>query len=183
LTIDGQSTPDTQTRGLAVEELGTLFDRQYRRLYALARRLCHDGDEAQDLVQETFLRAARKLETVPRDTAHAEAWLVRVLVNLSRDRTRRQSVRRRHAAELIPGREAEASESEDAAVARVTVHAGLSRLTTRQRAVVVLHELEGLPTARIAELLGIHRVTVRWHLSAARRQLAKWLGAATEGTT
>ena len=67
------------------ERLEALFDAHHERLYRLARRLSQDPDEARDLVQEAFLRAARRPSSVPRDTIGAESWLVRVLVNLCRD--------------------------------------------------------------------------------------------------
>ena len=53
--------------------------------------------------------------------------------------------------------------------------ARLTRLSPRRRAVVVLHELEGRPSREVARLLGIAEVTVRWHLLAARRELARVL--------
>lgn len=177
LTID--DTTPRRARGIGAEELGALFDRHHRRLHGLACRLCRNGDEAYDLVQDAFVRAARNLDRVPCDEDHAEKWLVRVLVNLCRDRGRRQEVRRRFADEVAaPETTADAG---DAVIARTTVRSALAELPARQRAVVVLHELEGMPTPRIGELLGIHRVTVRWHLAAARRRLASLLGAEDEG--
>ena len=157
------------------ELLGRLFDAHQARLYRLARRLSGDTEEARDLVQEAFLRAARKPGSIPGRDSEAEAWLVTVLVNLSRDRQRRLSVRRRHPVEEpAGGRETENPES--AAVARTTVQSALARLGARRRAVVVLRDLEELPVRRVAELLGLSPVTVRWHHSAARRQLAGILG-------
>jgi RNA polymerase sigma factor (sigma-70 family) len=76
--------------------LGALFDNHYDRLYRLARRLTPSDDDALDLVQETFLKAARGAG-VPDDAANAEAWLVRVLVNTRRDEWRKAANRRRHA--------------------------------------------------------------------------------------
>ncbi|HEY3567231.1 MAG TPA: RNA polymerase sigma factor, partial [Thermoanaerobaculia bacterium] len=75
------------------ERLAGLFDTHHQRLFRLALRLSADREEARDLVQEAFLRAARKPGTVP-DGAE-EAWLVRTLVNLCRDRYRRLGVRAR----------------------------------------------------------------------------------------
>jgi RNA polymerase sigma-70 factor (ECF subfamily) len=49
----------------------------------------------------------------------------------------------------------------------------LRTLSPRRRAVLVLHELEGLGIADIAKMLGISAVTVRWHLSVGRRELAR----------
>jgi len=57
-------------------------------------------------------------------------------------------------------------------VARAAIRAALVRLPARRRAAVVLHELEGLPVKEVARVLGIARVTVRWHLMAAHKDLA-----------
>jgi len=67
------------------ERLGELFDAHHQRLYRLARRISRDPEEARDLVQETFLRAARHERPLARGTLDEEAWLVRTLVNLCRD--------------------------------------------------------------------------------------------------
>ena len=154
-------------------ELGPLFDRCHRRLYALARRMTHDPEDARDLVQEAFLRAARRIDALPRVAAEAEAWLVRVLVNLCKDRQRRLTVRKRHAGEVARP-QATTTDAEAPCVARATVRAALATLPPRRRACLVLHELEQLSVREVAELLGLKPVTVRWHLSAARRQLARW---------
>jgi len=169
---------DGETAGETAEEfLARLFDAHQGRLYRLARRLSGEAEEARDLVQEAFLRAARKPRAVPREDGAAEAWLVKVLVHLARDRFRRLEVRRLHQQRLpdflTPSREA--PDPEQAAVARATVAAALAELPPRRRATVVLAELEGLSTREIARLLGITQVTVRWHLAAGRKELARRL--------
>ncbi|HEV8583038.1 MAG TPA: RNA polymerase sigma factor [Thermoanaerobaculia bacterium] len=159
------------------ERLARLFDAHHDRLFRLARRLSADREEARDLVQETFLRAARRPSSVPDGEQSGEAWLVRVLVNLCRDRHRRTGVRTRVHDSLR--RQQGSTHPEDAAVARATVQAALARLSPRRRAAIVLHEIEGLPAREVARLLGIAEVTVRWHLLAARRELASVLLART----
>jgi RNA polymerase sigma factor (sigma-70 family) len=62
-------------------------------------------------------------------------------------------------------------------MARAMVQHALDRLAPRRRAILVLYELEGVPVQRIASLLGIAAVTVRWHLSMGRREMARILGA------
>lgn len=153
------------------ERLADLFDAYHPRLFRLGRRLAGSSEEARDLVQETFLRAAGRPGSIPRNPPGDEAWLVRVLVNLVRDRRRRAQVRDRGRAVLLRERSGQASH-EEAALAKRTVQKALARLPARRRAVVVLHELEGEPPARVAALLGISRVTVRWHLAVARKELA-----------
>jgi len=162
-------------------DLADQFVAHGRRLLRLAMRLT-DGDraDAEDLVQETFLRAARRLRPLPVEPSAAEAWLVRVLVNLTRDRFRRLRVRRA-ASPPDAASVAGAGDPESRALARHEVRRALARLPARRRAVVVLHELEELDSATIARLLGIARVTVRWHLAAGRAQLARELGVEIGG--
>jgi RNA polymerase sigma-70 factor (ECF subfamily) len=94
------ATADPPTADAAAR-LGALFDQHHQRLYRLARRLSRSAEDARDLVQETFLRAARHVAKVPSGPGHEEAWLVRVLINVARDRWRQAAVRQRSAPDLI----------------------------------------------------------------------------------
>ena len=163
------------------DRLGDLFDAHHRRLYRLARRLAGNAEEAHDLVQESFLRAARHVSRLPASSQGAEAWLVRTLINLCRDRYRRNEVRQRAAdGGMIEAQQTE--EPEDRLIARATVRDALTTLDPRRRAVVVLHELEDRPMRDVAKLLGISPVTARWHLAKARRQLTSLLSMPDEET-
>ena len=155
----------------AADRLGALFDAHHQRLYRLARRMSRSADEARDLVQDTFLRAARAPGSVPCGASAEEAWLVRVLVNLCRDRWRQTANRERLDRATAPTR-IESTDPEAALVARSVVWRALATLHPRRRAVLVMHELEGSPVEVIARTLGVTSVTVRWHLSKGRRQLA-----------
>src|SRR6185295_13862196 len=79
--------------------LGALFDAHHQRVLTMARRLTRSADDARDVVQETFLRAARSPHSIPYGSSNEEAWLVRVLINICRDRWRHAAVRTRAAAE------------------------------------------------------------------------------------
>lgn len=160
----------------ATARLATLFDLHHQRLYRLARRLSGCGEEARDLVQETFLRAARSPESIPDAIPNQEAWLVRVLVNISRDRWRRIAVHRHGVLTGRVGRGAAPADPEPALMARSMVQQALAQLPPRRRAILVLYELEGAAIPRIAALLGVSAVTVRWHLSVGRREMARALG-------
>jgi RNA polymerase sigma factor (sigma-70 family) len=154
------------------DRLSALFDAHHDRLYRLARRLAPSADDALDLVQETFLKTARSSTEVPLGLSNEEAWLVRVLINVCRDQQRKVSRRKRHENEMSRSVTVE-YDHEAALIARASVWRALDTLTTRRRAVVVMHELEGLGVPAIASLLGISAVTVRWHLSRGRRDLAR----------
>ena len=156
------------------DRLSGLFDAHHERLYRLARRLTMNADDALDLVQETFLKAARSQAAIPLGATREEAWLVRVLVNTRRDQWRKAAVRQRYDREMT-GPVNVSADQEAVLVARATVWRALDTLTPRRRAVVVMHELEGLTISAIASLLHISAITVRWHLSVGRRALARVL--------
>lgn len=163
------------------ERLERLFDAHHQRLYRLARRLCGDAEAARDMVQETFLRAARSWRSIPEGDQREEAWLVRVLVNHGRDRHRRRLVRDRAVTVAAPSPAAPLS-AERQVVARDRVGKALAALSPRRRAVVILHYMEERSTVEIARLLGVSPVTVRYHLHVGRKRLAELL-LDTQGET
>jgi len=156
------------------DQLEALFDTHYERLYRLARRLVPGMEDALDLVQETFLRAARSLNSIPMENlTEEESWLVRVLINLCRDQWRKERVRVLHARKQASGEMRISPDPESALIASATVWRALDRLNPRRRAIVVMHELDAISVPAIADVLGISAITVRWHLSAGRRELAR----------
>jgi len=178
VAITSEATPATDEA-----RLGALFEAHHVRLYRLARRLVGTPDEARDLVQDAFLRAVRAPASVPAGTTAEEAWLVRVLVNLCRDRWRRAATRKRfEVASHAESRGLGSPDLEAVFVAQTTIWRALQALTPRRRAVLVLHELEGASVADVSQLLGVSAVTVRWHLSRGRRELARVVRE-TEGVT
>lgn len=164
--------PQEQDPGLRV---AALFDAHHQRLFRLARRMARSGEDARDAVQEAFLRAARSPASIPCGNSNEEAWLVRVLINICKDRWRHRAVRTRAAAEghvAAP----HAVNPEPGMMARAMVAQALEGLPPRRRAILVMYELEGATIPSIARLLGVTPVTVRWHLSVGRREMAKILG-------
>lgn len=158
------------------ERILRLFTLHQRRLYLLARRLSPNADDALDMVQETFLRAARTYASLPGNPTAEEGWLVRVLVNLYRDRWRQAADRRRLDVYVEHNSQQTRRDAESPLIAQALVWGAMQTLAPRRRAVVVLREIEGASVAEIAHLLGISGVTVRWHLSRARRELRRALG-------
>lgn len=153
--------------------LAELFDRHHQRLYRLARRLTGTREEAQDLVQETYLRVARSPSAVPAGPRSEEAWLVRVLVNVCRDQWRRKASRRR-LDERYRGAAGHVAiaDPENVLIAQTTVWRALQQLAPRRRTALILYELDGVGIPEIARLLGVSAITVRWHLSRGRKELA-----------
>ena len=113
--------------------------------------------------------------SVPVGAPNEEAWLVRVLINICRDRWRRLAVQRNTAASGELDGPYLPADPEPALIARSLVQQALGRLVPRRRAILVMYELEGISIPTIAALLGVAAVTVRWHLSIGRRQMAHTL--------
>jgi RNA polymerase sigma factor (sigma-70 family) len=151
------------------------------RLLRLARLLLRDPEEARDIVQDVFGKAAVALRgaTAPRDW---RPWLTQVLVNACRSRARRGWWRRFRrdatpldAEPLVDG----AAPPDTAAVAsqvRDRVRAAFGELPWRQRQVVVLRHLEGWSTAEVAAGLRISEGAVKTHLFRGLRALREVLG-------
>lgn len=176
VTMTGEATAvfgaDATPGVLPADRLAALFDAHHERLYRLARRLSRSADEGRDLMQDTFVRAARHVASVPEGAVGEEAWLVRVMINIARDRWRRTAARARHGAASSGLHPLPAADPESALIARAVVWEALAALPPRRRAVIVMYELEGATIPAIAETLGVTQVTVRWHLSRGRREMA-----------
>src|SRR4029079_14583130 len=104
-------------------------------------RLTRSADDARDVVQETFLRTAKSPQSIPVGASNEEAWLVRVLINICRDRWRHAAVRTRAAVEghLMPGASAH---PESALVARRMVWQALAALPPRRRGILRLSQAD-----------------------------------------
>jgi RNA polymerase sigma-70 factor (ECF subfamily) len=162
-----RTVPSLETR------VGSLYDAHHENLYRLARRLCRNADDARELLQETFLRAARAHRSIPTGTEGERAWLVRVLLNAKRDEWRKTARRRQLDPTPLPERQTGSVDAEAPLIARRLVWEALDQISPRRRAILVLYELEGATAAAIAQLLGLRVVTVRWHLMKGRQELAK----------
>jgi DNA-directed RNA polymerase specialized sigma24 family protein len=91
-----------------------------------------------------------------------------VAMGIRRDQWRKKSVREYHDKAVRP---VSTSDPEAAFIAKNMVWQALNILSPRRRAIVVMYELEGLAIPAIAALPGITTITVRWHLSVAKRDL------------
>lgn len=138
-------------------------------LHGLARRLGPSAEDAEDLVQETLLRAWRSARRF-RGDADPRTWLYRILLNLARDRWRRDArrMRRPDVARPSPADPADRGTQREAVSRVMEVVRGLP---ARQRECLLLRVRAGLPHRDIAELLGIRPGVVKLHLVHARRTL------------
>lgn len=146
-----------------------------RRARVIARRLMQDPDDADDLVQDAFLRALQKIDNVDPERPFGP-WFFRVLVNAGNDAHRRRAVRRTEPEQPdVPSSASSPLHDTERAEIRDRFAAALAELPPRQRAIVWSFEVDGLSTDEIAAELGVAQVTVRWHLHHGRRALRRAL--------
>lgn len=180
-SIDDQSLIVACRAGQA-EAYGELVRRHQDRLYPTALRLTGSAEDAQDLLQETFLRAYQKLNRFQGDSSFY-TWVYRIAVNLalSGRRRRRPTSRWNGAPEGSPGelaadpRDCDPAAPLERAERERLVQDALNSLAVDHRAVVVLKEFDGLRYEEIGDLLGIPVGTVRSRLHRARCELREKL--------
>jgi RNA polymerase sigma-70 factor, ECF subfamily len=169
--------------------------RRYQKcVHSLIYRIVANEDDAADLLQETFVRAYRALNSFRQDASFV-TWLYRIASNLSIDLIRSRKTRGSLSLdfEIAEGREPAADEScspEDVLVRGEVsdhVHRAVMGLPDRYRIVIVMRHLQGLRINEIAEALQIPVGTVKTHLYRARELLRQRLGPVLEmeanGTT
>jgi RNA polymerase sigma-70 factor (ECF subfamily) len=158
-------------RGSA-EAFAELVRRHERRAYTVARAISATHEDAEDAVQEGFLHAYQALDRFRPDQPFA-AWLGRIVANAALDIARRRKVRHTEALtehHAHPFRDPAADDE-----LRRRLVSALDTLTPPQRAVVVLHDVEGFSHAEIGGLLDMPEGTARAHLHHARVALRKTL--------
>jgi RNA polymerase sigma-70 factor, ECF subfamily len=150
------------------------FEAQHARLYGTLCLVTADPREAEDVMQEAFLRLWERWDRV---RAHPDpaGYLYRTAFNLHRSQLRRavRAARRRFADQEPPDQLARVDD-------RQTLLAGLRRLPRRQRTAVVLLDLMGMTSEEASRLLGVRPVTARVLASQARGRLREAEGDTDE---
>jgi RNA polymerase sigma-70 factor (ECF subfamily) len=153
------------------------------RLYRFALRLTHDVHAAEELTQETLLRAWSRRRQL-RDPTAARVWLFRIAANLWRDQRRRARLPVARAEPLredcpSPIRPPEQGVADQEELRRAL--AALDDLPDRQREVLYLNACEGLSLREVAEALGISPDAAKASLSLARKKLRETLAEPNPG--
>ena len=176
---DERATPT----GLGAQSFDALVRQSTPALYRLALSLVRETQAAEDLVQDTFLRAFERRRQF-RDESAPTTWLRRILMNLAIDRARRHPREelvndiedRWHddsytvSSEMVIERAETRQELEDALV----------RLPFTYRAVLLLHDVEGITVAQIAREMGIGLPAAKQRLRRGRMMLVSALAAGAE---
>jgi RNA polymerase sigma-70 factor (ECF subfamily) len=155
-----------------------LLEQHVADVYRFALRLTRNCHQAEEITQETFVRACRQSGRL-RDRNAARVWLLRIAVNLWRDQVRREK-RRGEPTELpLDGQQCTKMLPEQELTDQEDVQRALEAmdlLPSRQREVLYLHACEELSLAEIAKVLEISPEAVKASLSLARKKMRRWLG-------
>ena len=149
-----------------------LVERHMRGIYNLAWRLTGSHDEADDLAQETFIRAHRALGRF-RGESRLSTWLSRITINLARNR-RRRSLPLDAIAEPVDPRPGALTALLDGE-SRAQLRQAIAALPRRQRQTLLLRAGRGLAYAEIADLLGVSLGTAKANFFHAVRGLLRRL--------
>jgi RNA polymerase sigma-70 factor (ECF subfamily) len=160
-------------------EFRQLYDQEYHSVYRSIRAVVMDSAAAEDLTQETFVRAYRARHRYT-PTAPPGAWLRRIGINLAISYLRRQKLAR-----FLPARLYMAPDRRDydRAEARDVVGNALALLSPKLRAAIVLHYYEGLTREEIAAVLGVPAGTVASRIAKAVAIMRKAIGSDQQGGT
>ncbi len=169
----------TAAREGDAEAFGLLVRRHQRRVYRLAVHLLKSGAEAEDVTQDTFVRAYGALDRFD-GRSEPFTWIYRICVNLSLNALRSRKTRRASSPDdprveglLIDNRPAAGSparSSADKQLGRALVE-GIDELSDTLRTTLVLVCIDGLSHAEAGEVLGCPEGTVAWRVHEARKKL------------
>jgi len=155
---------------------GEIVIRYERRVLTLAFRLLGTMEDAQDAAQEVFLRTFKYLRRFDASRP-LEPWLVRTTVNVCHGFGRKRQEQRKlfvQAEFLEPADSARSPHAElRAEEQRRLLYRALEGLGEKERAAVVLRDIEGFTTAEVAEILKSSEATVRSQISAARLKIRR----------
>jgi len=159
-------------------EFDRLVTEHYPAVWRLARRLAGNQSDAEDLVQETFLKALKGIAKLKKQ-ASGRGWLFRILVNVWRDRYRRSRP-------TVPLTDPAGAAADPAAkLARrdllERVLGAIRGLPRRQREALLLRVRGGLSTIEVAKAMGIRKGAVKSHLVQARKKLLRGFKEEIEG--
>ena len=168
-----------------IEAFGILVQRYQDRIYSAIHNYVSNPDDAVDIAQDTFVKAYAKLRTFDASSAFY-TWLYRIAINTAIDFLRRRKSRpadslddeKYATAGFEPVSTDPAADPERVSVRHAqaaALRAAIARLSHKLRAVLVLHDVEGLSQEEVAQILRVPVGTVKSRVSRARTELRSLL--------
>lgn len=148
----------------------TIYRQHAPRLYSLAVRMTGSSADGEDLLQEIFLQAHRKLASFKGDAALG-TWLYRLAVNYCLDYVRSRRARMDKVTDSFEPEEIRTAAPRETPIARMDLERALAQLPDGCREAFVLHDIEGFDHKEIGGLLGIAEGTSKSQVFKARMKL------------
>ncbi|MDB6059367.1 MAG: polymerase sigma factor RpoE [Verrucomicrobiales bacterium] len=158
-----------------------LIRKHQRMIHSLTFRMTGSMADAEDLSQETFVRAYRNLAAYRADSKFS-TWLYRIAINVCLNWRDRESVRAQTNRNWTEHQEIETDGSSNGGIEQLNakLHAALLKLPAKQRAAVMLTMYDGMNHAEAAQVLNCSETTVSWRVFAAKRKLKHLLSRTGE---
>jgi RNA polymerase sigma-70 factor, ECF subfamily len=157
----------------------TIYRAHAGRLYSVACRVLGNPTDAEDLLQEIFLAAHRKLDTFRGESALG-TWLYRLAMNLCLDHLRSRTTRSGQMTDALDDQygldDSGSRRLAERTVAKMDLERAMAQLPEGCRTAFVLHDVEGLEHREVAEILGIAEGTSKSQVHKARLRLRAMLG-------
>lgn len=154
-----------------------LYDAYHLALYRSAYLIVGNAQDAEDVLQETFLTALTHIATL-KNNQYFKAWLYRIMTNLAYKTVKRRSREQSESEEVLSSRCVAESMEKNNLEDIITLHAeqeavrqGLLQLKLKQREVMVLYYYNGFSIREIADICGCFEGTVKSRLHKARKTL------------
>ena len=149
----------------------TLYRSHAARIYALASRMAGSADEGEDLLQEIFLQAFRKLGSFNGDSAIG-TWLYRLALNHCLDFVRSKQAKMGKVTDTLDADTSiEPSARRETPIARIDLERAIAQLPAGCREAFVLHDIEGFDHREVGDMLGIAEGTSKSQVFKARMKL------------
>jgi RNA polymerase sigma-70 factor (ECF subfamily) len=149
----------------------TLYHQHAARIFTLASRMAGSPDEGEDLLQEIFLQAYRKLGSFKGEAALG-TWLYRLALNHCLDFVRSRQARTRKLTDTLDDeRSFESAAPRETPIPRIDLERAIARLPEGCREAFILHEVEGFDHKEVGALLGIAEGTSKSQVFKARMKL------------
>lgn len=161
------------------QEQERFIQENLRRIFLQIYRIVGNVDDAQDLTQETFIKALQRQDQL-KDLEKAAHWLSRIASNTAIDFLRRHGrVNFSDIDDVVEPLRSEAEHSPENLLLRAEqaeyLEGGLRLLSTRERTALLLRDVDGLPAEDVARELNCSKATVRSHIANARIKFRRYL--------
>ena len=159
----------------SLERQNRFVEDNLQRIFRQIYRIVENVADAQDLTQETFIKALQRQDQL-KDELKAAHWLSRIATNTALDFLRRHGRVQHCELEAAPEMSSETPE-------QIVLQAehneylqdGLRLLSARERAALVLRDMEGLPAEEVARRMDCSKATVRSHIANARTKFRRYM--------